>query len=136
MTIQTENVLFLILVFRDELRSRLCDLLVKNHLIPGVVTGVDELLGAFKRGNDAIVFIESEVVNTFGSAVYMKVKTACHGSRIILLCEHSHRDLIKEAMAHGVYGCVLEPYREWEVMSMVKPILADIGKKTTRSRKG
>jgi DNA-binding NtrC family response regulator len=135
MTTQAENVLFFLLLFKDELRNGLFHLLSQNKYRPLIVAGLQELLEGLKAGNDAIVFLGSDAVKVFGSAVYAKAKRACPSSRIILMCEQLDRDLIREAMDHGVYGCILEPYHEWEVLSLVKPILADFAMKSTKPKR-
>ena len=38
-------------------------------------------------------------------------------------------------MQLGVYGCVLAPYDEWEILTMVKHLLAKKTVKTDRRRK-
>ena len=37
--------------------------------------------------------------------------------------EH-RRELIKEAMDLGVFACILAPYEEWEVMTIIRKTLA------------
>jgi len=135
MTTQAENVLFFLLLFKDELRNSLCHLLSQNRFNPKIVAGLQELLEGLKAGDEAIVFLGSDAVKIFGSAVYSKIRRACLSSRIILMCEQLDRDLIKEAMDHGVYGCILEPYHEWEVLSLVRPILADFAMKSAKPKR-
>ncbi len=50
----------------------------------------------------------------------------------IMLCDQDHRDLIKEAVEHEVYACILAPYEEWEVLTMIRNIIA---KKKLKERK-
>jgi DNA-binding NarL/FixJ family response regulator len=72
----------------------------------------------------AIVIMDFEVVNTCGVRIYSRINVACPGCNAILLCDQDHRDLIKEAVEHGVYACILAPYEEWEVMTMIRNIIA------------
>lgn len=85
----------------------------------------DELVDALKDKSGGFVFVDSGAVCIYGARLYAKIKVACQRYRIILLCDLPHRDLIKEAVEFGVYGCILEPYAQWEVLSMVRPIRPD-----------
>jgi DNA-binding NtrC family response regulator len=126
MASQSGYIVFHLLVSNEKLREYLFDLLRKNRYRPQVRTRLDELLSALKGAHDAIVFLDTEAVAIYGVGIYSKIKAAVPGSRIILLCDQSHRDLIKEAMEQGSYGCILEPYAEWEVLTIVRHILSDI----------
>jgi len=46
------------------------------------------------------------------------------GCNAILLCDQDHRDFIKDTVEHGVYACILTPYDEWEVLTMIRNIIA------------
>ena len=76
--------------------------------------------------------IDYEVVKSYGARIYSRINVACLGCNVILLCDQDHRDLIKEAVEHGVYACILAPYEEWEVLTMIRNIVA---KKKLRGRK-
>ena len=52
------------------------------------------------------------------------INVACPGCNAILLCDQDHRVLIKEAVELGVYACILAPYEEWEVLTMIRNIIA------------
>ena len=74
--------------------------------------------------SSAIVFVDHEVVNSYGAKIYSRINVACSGCDVILLCDQAHRDLIKEAMELSVYACILAPFKEWEVLTMIRNILA------------
>jgi len=72
----------------------------------------------------AIVFVDHEVVNNYGARIYSRINVACSGCDVLFLCDQAHRDLIKEAMELSVYACILAPFEEWEVLTMIRNILA------------
>lgn len=86
------------------------------------LTTLLERLGAVSR---AIVILDSGAIHHHGPSIYGRIRAACKGCRLILLCAQSSRGLIREAMEAGVYGCVVEPYAPWEIQTMVRHILAD-----------
>ena len=94
---------------------------------------LEELVKETKRMRSSIVFIDYGVVNTYGARMYSRINVACSECSVILLCDQAHRDLIKEAMELGAYACILSPFEEWEVLTMIRNILT--GKKKRRSRK-
>lgn len=120
----------LLMVSSGQARDYLLSLLKENHYNPRVIAAPGKLLQTLKRQQFAIVFIDCEAVTALGAGIYAKIKVACPSCRIILCGDRAHlrnrsqRDLVKEAMDMGVYACILAPYEEWEVLSMVKHILA------------
>jgi DNA-binding NtrC family response regulator len=138
MMVQSGHVIFHLLIANEKIRGHLFELLQRNRYQPRVRAGLDELLIAIKGTRNVIVFLDSEAVAIHGVGIYSKIKAAAAGSRIILLCDQPHRDLIQEAMEHGSYGCILEPYAEWELLTIVRHILSDIqprGRGAGKSRK-
>lgn len=118
-----------LMVANKQTRHYLANLLKENDYSPAIVPDKGELLQALKKQRFAIAFIDCEAVTSYGAGVYAKIKVACPGCRILLLGDRAHlrnklnRDLVKEAMDVGVYACILAPYEEWEVLSMVRHIL-------------
>jgi AmiR/NasT family two-component response regulator len=80
----------------------------------------------------AIVMVDYEVVTSYGARIYSRINVACSGCKCIMFCDQDHRDLIKEAVEHEVYACILAPYEEWEVLTMIRNIIA---KKKLKERK-
>jgi AmiR/NasT family two-component response regulator len=74
--------------------------------------------------DSAIIFFDHETIDSYGPGIYSRIRVACPGGNVILLCDKAHRDLIREAMELGVYACILVPYRDWEVLTILKNILA------------
>jgi DNA-binding NtrC family response regulator len=68
--------------------------------------------------------VDHEVVNNYGARIYSRINATCSGCDVILLCDQLHLDLIKEAMELNVYACILAPFKEWEVLTMIRNILA------------
>jgi len=127
---------FYLLISNEKIRDHLFDLLQRNRYRPEVKAGLNELSSALKDRHDAIVLLDNESVAIFGVGIFVKIKAAAPDSRIILLCEQTHRELVKEAMEYGSYGCILEPYAEWEVLTMVRHILSDTQPRKRRPGKG
>jgi DNA-binding NtrC family response regulator len=132
---QSGEIVFRLLISNEKIRAYLFDLLQRNQYRPQVSAGFDELLSALKGSQDAIVFLDSEAVVIYGAGIYSKIKATVPGGRIILLCDQAHREFVKVAMEHGSYGCILEPYAEWEALTIVRHILSDMQPKRRRPGK-
>ncbi|SFM79250.1 response regulator [Thermodesulforhabdus norvegica] len=74
----------------------------------------------------SVVFLESGFVREYGRILYERLFRVCPFLKIVLVCSPEDRDLIKEAMENGVYGCVVEPFDAWEVSTMLRHLLADL----------
>jgi DNA-binding response OmpR family regulator len=112
-----------ILVGNDETRDFLVTLLREHNYSPTVAADPGEMVQALKECQHATVFLDCEEVELYGPGIYSKIKVACQSSRIVLLCDKSHknhRDIIKEAMEIGIYACLLAPLEGWEVLTMVR----------------
>jgi AmiR/NasT family two-component response regulator len=68
--------------------------------------------------------MDYEVVKSYGARIYSRINVACPDCNVILLFGQDHRDVIKEAVEHGVYACILPPYEEWEVLTIIRNIIA------------
>ncbi len=120
----TRDVRFSVLVLNDEVRCHILNLLRKNeHFSIGMVS-LDELINPSKREPSTIILIDCEGVLAYGVTVISKLKTSCHECKLILLCSQTHRSMIKRVMELGAYGCIIEPYQEWELLTMVRLILS------------
>ncbi len=122
-----------VLVANDGIRSYILDLCEKNNYRSLITTDLEELVEKTKKMQRAIVFIDYQLVNTHGTRLYSRINVACPECSVILLCDQAHRDLIKEAMELGAYACILAPYEEWEVLTIIRNILT--GKKKRHPRK-
>ncbi|MGA2401888.1 MAG: hypothetical protein ABSG91_09295 [Syntrophobacteraceae bacterium] len=120
----TQDARFSVLVLNQEVRSLILSLLRKNEQFSVGIADLDELLNPAKKNQDSIILIDSEAVLTYGAAVISKLKMSCPQCRLILLCSRVHRSLVKHVMELGAYGCIIEPYPEWEFATMVRPILS------------
>ena len=129
----TQDVRFSVLVLNDEVRSHVFNLLRKNDRFSFETASLDELLKPLTTGANSIILIDCEGVLTYGITVISKLKTSRPECKLILLCSQAHRSLIKRVMELGAYGCIIEPYREWEFSTMVKLILG--GQKTDKKTK-
>ncbi len=85
---------------------------------------LEELVKKIKKRPGAVVVMDYEVVNSYGARIYSRINVACPGCNLLLLCDQDHRDLIKEAVEHDVYACIQPPYEEWEVLTMIRNIIA------------
>lgn len=120
-----EQTALLVLVSEEGIRNHLGNLLRRNDIPPIIMAVPEEMYQFLKGRSDAIVFVDVETLRIHGASLYTKMKAACPACRIILLCDQANRDLIKQAIEQGAYGGILEPYAEWEVLTMVRHILAD-----------
>jgi DNA-binding NtrC family response regulator len=122
-----------LLVANDDIRHYIRELCEKNNYHPLITVDLEELATKTKRMHSAIVFVDYEVVNTYGARMYSRINVACPRCDVILLCDQAHRTFIKEAMELGVYASILAPYEEWEVLTIIRNILT--GKKKRRPKK-
>jgi len=112
-----------LLVADSQPREFLVNFLEAQGYTPLVLGHPGEMVKTLKRRQQATVFVDCLTVCTYGPGLYAKIKVACPGSRIVLLCDkshHEHRDLVKEAMELGIYACLLAPFAEWEILAMVR----------------
>jgi len=122
---QIEHVLFFVLVLNAEVRANMLNLLKKREYPSVEIAGLDDLLKLLKEKSTAIVLMDSEAVLAYGAGAVSKVRMACRECRLIFLCSQLNRDLVRQAMGLGAYGCIIEPYAEWELLTMIRPILLD-----------
>ena len=122
----------LVLIANENIRSYVLGLCKRNNYHPLIGADLEELIKRFKTRHSGIVMMDFEVVKSYGARIYSRINVACPDCNVILFCDQEHRDLIKEAVEHEVYACILAPYEEWEVLAMVRNIIA---KKKLRGRK-
>ena len=111
-----------ILVLHEPLRHSLVDLLQENGFAPSVAANPQEVMQVLRKKKCATVFVDGEALKIYSPVTCAKFKVACQYCRVILLCDksqESHRQIIREAMEIGVYACLLPPYEDWEVLTMV-----------------
>ena len=128
----TKQIPILVLISNENIRSYVLGLCNRNNYHPLIGADPEEIIKRFKTRHSGIVMIDYEVVKSYGARIYSRINVACPGCNVILFCDQDHRDLIKEAVEHGVYACILAPYEEWEVLTMIRNIIA---KKKMRGRK-
>ncbi len=120
----TKQIPILVLTANKKLRSYVMGLCKRNNLHPLISADLEELITKIKKMRSAIVIMDYEVVNTYGVRIYSRINVACPGCNSILLCDQDHRGLIQQAVELGVYACILAPYEEWEVLTMIRNIIA------------
>jgi len=120
------------LIANEKIRNYVSGLCKRNNFHPLIVADLEELIKKIKTKHSGIVIMDYEVVKSYGARIYSRINVAIPGCNAILLCDKDHRDFIKEAVEHGVYACILSPYEEWEVVTMIRNIIA---KKKLRGRK-
>ena len=114
----------LVLITSEKIRSYIIEICKRNNLYPLISADLEELVKKIKKMHSAIVMVDYEVVTSYGRRIYSIINVACPGCKCIMLCDQDHRDFIKEAVEHGVYACILAPYEEWEVLTMIRSIIA------------
>ncbi len=122
----TRDVLFSTLIFNREVREHIMTSMKKHDYSIEGISGIEGMMDSLKGRENAIIFIDSEAVLAYGAGVISKLKRACQTCRLILLCSQDHRGVVKPVMELGAYGCIIEPYPEWELLTMVRPILMDL----------
>lgn len=132
MNSHNEHTVILLLLSHEEIRSYILRICRENNYQYHTVIDPIELVQTIEKQCSAIVFVDYEAVSRYGSRIYSKVKVTCPSCNIILLYDQDHKSLIKEAMEHGAYACIMSPYEEWEVLTMIRNIIA---KKKLRGRK-
>ena len=120
----TKQIPILVLIANENIRSCVLELCKRNNHQPLIGADLEELIERFKTRHSGIVMLDYEVVKSYGARIYSRINVACPGCNVILFCDQDHRDLIKEAVEHGVYACILAPYEEWEVLTMIRNIIA------------
>jgi DNA-binding NtrC family response regulator len=128
----TKQIPILVLIVNEKIRSYVLGLCKKNNYHPLIGVDPEELITRFKTKHGGIVMMDYEVVKSYGARIYSRINVACPDCNVILFCDQEHRDFIKEAVEHGVYACILAPYEEWEVLTMIRNIIAN---KKLRGRK-
>lgn len=120
-----------ILVVHEPLRHSLSNLLQENGYAPNVAANPQEVMQILRKKKCATVFVDCEGIGVYGAGICAKFKVACQYCRVVLLCDKrlkAHRQIIKEVMEIGVYACLLPPFEDWEVLTMVSyyPRIRDI----------
>jgi DNA-binding NtrC family response regulator len=122
--VSEKQIPIILLIAENKIRNYIIDLNKRNNYKPLVVTNPEKLVLDIKKLGSAIIFIDYKAVSIYGTRIYSRINVSCPDCNTILLCDQNHRDLIKEAMDLGVYACILSPYKEWEVVTMIRNILA------------
>jgi DNA-binding response OmpR family regulator len=117
-----ERPCIVILVVHEALRQSLSMLLRENGYTAQVAANPREVMQLLRKKQCATVFVDCDSIGTFGPGICSKFKVSCQYCRVVLLCDKSleaHRLIIKEAMEIGIYACLLPPYEDWEILTMV-----------------
>ena len=112
------------LVANDGIRNYILELCKQNNYDPVIAANPEELIKKIRGISSALVFVDHEVVNSYGARIYSRINVTCSGCDVILLCDQPHRNFIKEAMERNVYACILAPFEDWEVLTMIRNIFA------------
>ncbi|MGQ9920637.1 MAG: hypothetical protein ACUVRZ_04835 [Desulfobacca sp.] len=124
-----------LLVLNEGIRQHVLSILERNNFTPVVINSLGELATELKEHPSPVIFIDWEAETQYGPAIIMNIKAALKDGGIIFLYDREHRNLIQEVMQLGVYGCVLAPYDEWEILTMVKHLLSKKTMKADRRAK-
>jgi DNA-binding NtrC family response regulator len=117
-----DRVTIVVLVVQESLRHGLTALLRENGYLPQVAANPGDVMQLLRKKQCATVFVDCDALGIFGPGICSKFKVACQYCRVVLLCDkglETHRRIIKEAMEIGIYACLLPPYEDWEVLTMV-----------------
>ena len=114
----------LLMIANEKIRSYVLGLCKRNNFQSLISADLEDLMQKIKKMGSAIIIMDYEVVNAYGTKIYSRINVACRRCKAIMLFDQDHRDLIKEAVEHGVYACILKPYEEREVLAMIRNIMA------------
>ena len=119
-----ENTIILLLVANKEIRNHMHRLCSENNYDCVIASDPDELVEKIKKTGSIIAFVDYKAINIYGARIYSRIHAIGTDCNVILLSDKNHKHLIKEAMELGAYACILAPYPEWEVRTMIRNILA------------
>jgi DNA-binding NarL/FixJ family response regulator len=111
-----------ILVAHEPARKGLQELLQENGYPASVMANPQQVIRLLRQKKCATVFVDCEALKIHSTGICSKFKVACPYCRVVLLCDKSlagNRQIIREAMEIGIYACLLPPYKDWEVLTMV-----------------
>lgn len=114
----------LVLVGHQQTREFLLKFLESQDYHPQIMNTQKDVLRALKGLDFYTVFVDCQVIELYGPGLFAKIKVACPACRVVLLCDKTHgqhRELVKVAVDLGAYACLLAPYAEWEILTMVRP---------------
>ena len=123
MIIHRRDVTPLLLLADNNKLIHIEQLLLLSNYAPIVATSSNEVLQYLRGKECATVFIDCETAATIGLGVLSKFKVANPSCRIVMICSRdhkAHRDIIREAFERGIYSCLLIPFEDWEVLTMVQ----------------
>ncbi|MGC8494527.1 MAG: hypothetical protein ACP5SH_22620 [Syntrophobacteraceae bacterium] len=120
----TQHALFFLLVLDEDIKTRILSMLQKHKNFRARIVFPDELSADPQRELDSIILIDCSSVLTYGVTIISRLKFCCPDSKLVLLCSQDNRHLVGRVMELGAYGCILEPYEEWELLAMVRLILS------------
>jgi DNA-binding NtrC family response regulator len=126
MTLPDHDHQVVLLVSHQETRDYLVSFLKDHEYLPRVVGNAVELMQVLREHPAATVFVDCQAVIAYGSGLLSRIRVTAPQGKLIFLCqkEHGeHRGLVREAMELGAYGCLLAPFADWEVLTMVRPSL-------------
>ncbi len=110
------------MVAHEPVRKALQELLQENGYPASVMANPQHVIRLLRKKKCATVFVDCEALKIHGTGICSKFKVACPYCRFVLLCDKSlagNRQIIREAMEIGIYACLLPPYKDWEVLTMV-----------------
>lgn len=119
-----QDALFFLLILDDDVRTRILSMLEKHDNFKVTIVFPDELSARPKREINSIILIDYLSILTYGITVISRLKSSRPHSKLVLLCSQNERHLIGRVMELGAYGCIVEPYEEWELLAMVSLILS------------
>ena len=97
--------------------------LLLSKYSPVVAKSSNEVMQYLRGKECATIFIDCETAATIGLGILSKFKVANPACRVVMICsrEHKeHRGIIREAFERGIYSCLLAPFEDWEVLTMVE----------------
>ncbi|MDY6845194.1 MAG: response regulator [Thermodesulfobacteriota bacterium] len=70
-----------------------------------------------------ILFLDSQTIKIRGGKFLSDIKKSYPASHIIIVTSKRGNGFVKEAMSVGAYGCVYKPFRNDEVLTMIRHLV-------------
>jgi DNA-binding NtrC family response regulator len=113
-----------VLVIDPEIYSRgfLHELLEKEGYSISTVEDISHLATLLEENAYDVVFVNFQACGKECRSLYRDIETTNPDTRIILVVTEGNREIVREAMDSGVYGCVRYPFNKDEVLTITKHV--------------
>ncbi|MDY7032174.1 MAG: hypothetical protein SVY10_09760 [Thermodesulfobacteriota bacterium] len=87
----------------------------------------DEVAQLINKDKGSLILIDSKVHERHGPKIYIDIHSWSPKSKVILINTlPGKKDMVKEAMNAGAYGCLTWPLIKWEAVTLIEYLLKDM----------